>query len=70
MSDRPICENCRYWIHYQDDDTDGFGACRKYAPHPLIWHSRKFDSPAHQPESLWPLTHQWAWCGEWQEAQP
>ena len=62
--DDGTCSTCGWWN--TEDDDNGAGHCRRYAPRPVA------DGVATQ--AVWPITRAAEWCGEWatkhSDAQP
>ncbi len=61
-STKPRCERCRFW----DDQLDT-GQCRRYAPRLVLYQVELPENLDNNGDSaVWPFTHPYDWCGEFQ----
>jgi len=60
------CSLCLYW---QQDQKQGTGICRRFAPRPVTEFS-EFDVGSKNQGNMapvcWPATLEWDWCGEFE----
>lgn len=70
--DAPACWNCAFWNkHDHRESLDDSGDCRRRAPiaiHVVTRVDREDERAWESPDTTWPLTYHYDWCGEYEQA--